>query len=174
MNSLCGLTGQQRTTGYQSLPPSRKWTGLAAGRKACDLAVPQSGALSTPRELGGFVSRGLHPGAGPFHPVSPVGPASEFVSFSSRKEQTGPTLIQRGLRAPAWDGRKWACGAGRTSYHLRATLLPPLSHPHLLPLLVVKPCKLNLRFHHVCLLEDFSKYEADTKAKSCLHCLRSG
>lgn len=33
MNSPCGLTGQQRTTGYQSLPPSRKWTGLAAGRK---------------------------------------------------------------------------------------------------------------------------------------------
>ena len=126
--------------------------GWAAGRRAMTWL---SRGMEPSPPPGGFVFPCLHPGTSPLHSVAPAGPASKFARSPAQRSR----LVQ-----------PWSRGdlAGLTSYHLWTPHCYLLSDPHLLPLLVVKPCKQNPHSIVSALLEDVSKYNAGTKAKSCL------
>ena len=138
--------------GNGSLPPPVSGRGWAAGRRATTWL--SRGVESSPPP-GRFVSPCLHTGIGPLHLVAPAGPVSKFARSPAQRSR----LVQR-----------WSRGvcAGLTSYHLWAPHCYLLSDPHLVPLVVVKPCKGTCTSIISTLLEDVSKYNAVTKAKSCL------
>lgn len=154
LNSLCGLRARRGCPGLEmGLCLPRKWVGLGCRKKGYDLvAVAWCGALSTPR--GVCLSMSSHWDWSP--PSSgPCGSSLQVRQVSSTKEQAGPALVQRGLcrpdLLPLWTPHCYL-----------------LSDPHLVPLVVVKPCKGTCTSIISVLLEDVSKYNADTKAKSCL------